>query len=136
MPRLRCVRLLPCLLLLFACGGCATRDRTQSPSPSPTIELEESPSSNELTIEANTQATFGDLRIGVGNIWEEEYTLEGGSLEKGLTAGLWFYFREDSGLDDSFRVYPGQILEVGGYRVRVIAVNETSVALEVGEPGS
>jgi hypothetical protein len=72
---------------------------------------------------ANTgQVTVGDLKIGVGNIWVDEYTDAQGNTQEGLTAGLWFFVRNREDLDHSVRVYVGQTTEVADYQVRVLDI--------------
>jgi len=82
-------------------------------------------------IAKNTQGTFGDVRIGVGNIWEEQYT-EGGRTTNGLTAGLWIFIRNHSDQNQRVRVHPGQIVDVPGQcRIRVVSVEQAGVRLEL-----
>jgi hypothetical protein len=82
------------------------------------------------------QAQFGDdLRVGAGNIWEEEYLDEAGHSARGLTGGLWFFVRDRPELDHHVRVHPGQWIEFGGYRVRVLEVTQGGIGLSVLLPG-
>jgi hypothetical protein len=84
-----------------------------------------------ITITENTQATRGDLKIGAGNIWEEEYVDATGAKKKGPTAGLWIYVRNDDSKNQTVRVHPGQILHVASFTLEVKSVTEDSVALGI-----
>jgi hypothetical protein len=65
----------------------------------------------------------GDVRVAAGNIWEEDYTPEGGQPRKGMTAQLWV-MSPDASKNKNFRVYPGQVFEVGGARARVASIDQ------------
>ena len=84
-----------------------------------------------LTIESNTQATIDDVRIGVGNIWEEDYTDESGAKKKGLTAMMQIFVRDDSGKNLKKRVHPGQKLPANRFEIEVKAVEENAVRVVV-----
>jgi hypothetical protein len=84
-----------------------------------------------VTVESNTQITLGDVRIGVGNFSEEEYTPEGGTPRRGLTAGLWIYVRDNPTKDRHVRVHPGQTVMVPGYRLVIVAVERRAIRMEV-----
>lgn len=75
-----------------------------------------------IVLEANVQLTVGDLRIGVGNIWEENYTDSSGNGKKGLTAALWLFYRTDQSLDVTPRVHAGQEIIIGRYAIKIIDV--------------
>jgi hypothetical protein len=82
------------------------------------------------------QAQFGDsLRVGAGNIWDDEYVDEAGKQVKGLTGGLWFFVRDQSELDHHIRVHPGQRVEFGGYRIHVLVVEQDGIGISVLLPG-
>ncbi|HMQ55616.1 MAG TPA: hypothetical protein PKD98_26285, partial [Anaerolineae bacterium] len=51
------------------------------------------------------------LRVGVGNIWGETYTLENGEKSYGVRAGLWLFFKENPDSDVHMRVHEGQTIE-------------------------
>lgn len=80
------------------------------------------PGETKHQIENTTQLTFETLRIGTGNFWIEEYTTEAGDTAEGPTAGLWLYFRDTPDQDTKLRVYPGMVIEQGGYRIRVLEI--------------
>jgi len=82
------------------------------------------------TIETNTQATFGDVRIGVGNIWDEEYTDPEGKKHRGLTAGLWV-FERDPPKDFKLRAHPGEKFIASKSTFEVVRVTQTSVELRI-----
>ncbi len=85
-----------------------------------------------VTIPSNAQATVGDVRIGAGNIWDDEYTDVKGDTRKGLTAGLWIYFRDDKARDTKRRVHPGESFVIGRYRFEVLSVESDQVTLRLG----
>lgn len=82
-----------------------------------------------LTIATNTQAHRKDLRIAVGNIWEESYTPEGGTPRVGLTAMLDMGVPQDASLRQRVRVHPGQALRVFGYVIQIESIERTRVTL-------
>lgn len=101
--------------------------RAESRGPTPTTGAE----AETVTVETGTQITLGDVRIGVGNIWEEEYTPEGGTPRRGLTAGLWISVRNDPAQDRHVRVHPGQSVLVPGYQLVILAVERRSIRMRV-----
>jgi hypothetical protein len=136
---LRSMVLVLCCIPFIWCGGCGLtssdpativtptlRDSDVQPSPSPTGAGVET-----VTVESNTQITLGDVRIGVGNIREEEYTPEGGAPRRGLTGGLWIYVRDNPTQDRHERVHPGQTVMVPGYRLVIVAVERRAIRMEV-----
>jgi hypothetical protein len=99
-------------------------------------ESERRPSTTDIgaetvTVESNTQITLGEVRIGVGNIHEEEYTPAGGTPRRGLTAGLWISVRDNPTQDRHERVHPGQTVMVPGYRLVIVAVERRAIRMEV-----
>jgi hypothetical protein len=88
-------------------------------------------SDDVLSIESNTQAHVGQLAIGAGNFWEEEYSAPGEAPRRGLTAGLWLTYRDDPTHNQHLRVYPGQEIVVPGYRLSVLAVEPRSIRVAV-----
>jgi hypothetical protein len=80
-------------------------------------------------IETNTQATLDDVRIGVGNIRESEWTDAGGTTRRGLTAALFISVRDDASKDTKLRVHPGQTFTASKQRFEVLAVDATRVQL-------
>jgi hypothetical protein len=142
------------LLMTLSLGGCVPLDAV-APAPAQPTETTPATSSEgeemaataqpesasdeevgaEVIIEASTQATFDDtLRIGAGNIWDEDYTDASGQPQHGLTAGLWLFVRDRAELNRRERVYPGQILEVAGYKIVVTEVGEDAVVLAITPP--
>ena len=126
-----------CCIALFWCGSCgltsfgpdatpARRNKGVPGSASPTGAGVET-----VTVESNTQITLGDVRIGVGNFREEEYTPEGGTPRRGLTAGLWISVRDNPTQDRNVRVHPGQTVMVPGYRLVIVAVERRAIRMEV-----
>jgi len=120
--------------LCAACTGGSSSARSVTTTATPPRETTASatdPSAQLITIERNTQATIGDIRIGAGNFHEESYTSDDGVPRTGMTAGLWIYVRDDSSKNRHVRVHAGQILSVPGYRLEVVAVERTAVRLAV-----
>jgi hypothetical protein len=75
------------------------------------------------------------LRIGAGNIWEEEYTDKNGEIVQGITAGLWFFIRNQPELNQHIRVHKGQNLEIAGYQVNIVdIVKDEGVSLRIIPP--
>lgn len=86
----------------------------------------------EQFIADTTQAQFGDtLRVGAGNIWEDEYTADDGTTATGLTAGLWFFVRDRPELNQHVRVHKGQQITIAGYQITVLEVEDAGVSLSV-----
>lgn len=74
-----------------------------------------------------------NVRIGVGNLWEEEYTTDAeGLTQRGLRVGLWFFFREKPHQDRAVRMYEGQVLEIIGHQVRVVKINGENNSVVLG----
>lgn len=142
------------LLIILSLGGCVPLDAV-APVPAPPAATAPATSSGgkemaataqpesaggegavaEIIIEASTQATFDDtLRIGAGNIWDEDYTDAAGQPQHGLTAGLWLFVRDRAELNRRERVYPGQTLEVAGYKIVVTEVGEDAVVVAITPP--
>ncbi len=93
--------------------------------------------STESYILATTQAQFGDsLRVGTGNIWEEEFTGEDGATATGLTAGLWLFVRDRLELNRHVRVREGQQVEIIDYQLTVLKIDEDGIRLKVIPPPS
>ncbi len=84
-------------------------------------------------ISKNTQGTFfNDLKIGVGNFWEEEYTDDNGKTQKGITCGLWFFVKRDSSQNKHVRVYPGKKVFLDDYYlIEVIDMDKKRVGLKI-----
>ena len=102
-----------------------------APSVSPATQPGTAGADDLLAIESNTQAHVGQLAIGAGNFWEDEYTPPGEAARRGLTAGLWLTYRDDPAQNRQLRVYPGQEIVVPGYRLRVISVEPRVVRLAI-----
>jgi hypothetical protein len=81
-------------------------------------------------LRTNAPTLVGDTRIVASNIWEEEYTPEAGQPTRGMTAHLWIMEPEPAGKRGS-RVHPGKVLGVTGGRIRVVAITEKAVQIEV-----
>ena len=53
------------------------------------------PEDNTITVREGTRAPYGDLMIGVSNVWEDDYTGTDGKKHRGLTAVLTITDRRD-----------------------------------------
>ncbi len=74
-------------------------------------------------IPKNTQGTFfEDIRIAVGNIWQEEYIADNGELQQGITCGLWFFAKHDSSQSRHVRVYPGKKVLSDDYIIEAVDI--------------
>ena len=100
------------------------------------VQLSPQPS-NEHFIADTTQSQFGEnLRVGAGNIWKEDYTSEDGTQTTGLTAGLWFFVRDLPDLNQQIRVHKGQKIELAGYQVTVIAIDQDGISINLVLPNT
>lgn len=117
-------RLLKCSIGLVICISSGLFFNTACQSSHTDKDIGNTMNANESIIFANTQLTFEVIRIGIGNIREEEYIDDQGSEEVGLTAGLWIYHRDDASLNQQVRVYPGQELDTGDYHITVYEINK------------
>jgi hypothetical protein len=119
------VHFLPALIfILLSTQACAAF--TNHPL-STEVRMEE----NTYIIKSSTQLTYKTLRIGAGNIWREDYTDAAGSTKQGLTAGLWIYVKDHDEQNQQVRVYPGEILTVGEYKITVLHVAEKTVEITI-----
>jgi hypothetical protein len=69
----------------------------------------------------NTRVS-GELQIGVGNFWEEEYVDESRATKKGLTAGMWLNAQAADAAPQHVRVHPGQELSAADVRLKVLEI--------------
>ena len=67
-----------------------------------------------VIVETTTRQLSSQVRLGVGNIWEED--------GRGATAGLWIIPPPKDGTQAALRVAAGQKVEVPGYQVTVVEV--------------
>jgi len=118
----RVTRLLIFTVICLVLGGCTTPAITEAPV--------EDLNKNQFAIQTNTQLTFQTLKIGVGNIWPEDYLTRGGETVNGLTAALWLFVEDKSDLDQTVRVHPGMTLEIDAYLINIVEVREDGVILE------
>ncbi len=83
-------------------------------------------------VEASTQLTFdNNLRIGAGNIWEDEYSDEKGETARRITAGLWIFVRNQPDLDQHIRVHKGQVVAIANYHISVVEIDTEGVTLNI-----
>jgi hypothetical protein len=124
----------------IGCSDRAARDETTAPRVEraqrvESIEREvavapapEPPAEEGVTvIRTGTQATFGALRVGTGNIWEADFTDADGQSKRGLTAGLWLFFRDDAASNRHERVHEGSEVQAGDVKIHVVAVTESGI---------
>lgn len=121
-----------CLLMIL--GACTSSQQESTVTenvihenqPTQTVKAPEETKMNGETarIQANTQLTYKDLKIGTGNFWEEEYTNGNKETSKGLTAGLWIYVKDQPKEDKTLRVFPGMKIDVVGYQILVKSVSQ------------
>lgn len=119
-------------VLLTVVVGVNAEPRTAAAANGAAVQTQaDSRSGDVLTIATNTQATLGDVRIGVGDIWKESYKDEAGAQKKGLTAALWIYVLHDTSKDAKLRVHPGQKFTGGKQGFEVLAVKVDCVKIRV-----
>ncbi|MFN2420279.1 MAG: hypothetical protein ABR527_02705 [Gemmatimonadota bacterium] len=97
------------------------------------VTIESADDGTLYTIEETTQIHLNGVAIGVGNIWEEDYTPIGGGSTRGLTAGLFISVKEDPSQSRTLRVHPGQEVTVPGHRLQVVSVEPREIRLAVVE---
>lgn len=82
------------------------------------------------TIRSNVQAHFGErIRLGIGNIWEGEYTNEAGAIVRGLSAGITVFVRDRPDETQRLRIGPGSRFQAGSEAFRVEDVYPKGAAL-------
>lgn len=118
----RVTRLFIFTVICLVLGGCTTPAITEAPV--------EDLNKSQFAIQTNTQLTFQTLKIGVGNIWTEDYLTRDGETVNGLTAALWLFVEDKSDLDQTVRVHPGMTLEIDAYLINIVDVREDGVILE------
>ena len=118
----RVTRLFIFTVICLVLGGCTTPAITEAPV--------EDLNKSQFAIQTNTQLTFQTLKIGVGNIWPEDYLTRDGETVNGLTVALWLFVEDKSDLDQTVRVHPGMTLEIGAYLINIVDVREDGVILE------
>lgn len=118
----RVTRLFIFTVICLVLGGCTTPAITEAPV--------EDLNKSQFAIQTNTQLTFQTLKIGVGNIWPEDYLTRDGETVNGLTAALWLFVEDKSDLDQTVRVHPGMTLEIDAYLINIVDVREDGVILE------
>jgi hypothetical protein len=84
-----------------------------------------------LIIGADTQGTYGDLRIGVGPARRDNYTTDTGEQRIGRVIGLWLYYRLDASKNTEITVYIGQHIQIGKYSFIVKNIEGGSGAVEL-----
>ena len=113
---------------LFCAAACTPVERAMVPADA----------GGELVeIEANAQATVEGLRIGLGYVRKADAAASGGAAGRGLVAGLWLYFRDEPGKNQSLDASAGQRISAAGYSIFVEELRggrKASVRLRVQAP--
>lgn len=78
------------------------------------------------TVYTNTQLQSGDLRVGSGNFWEEEYKDENGKTVKGPTARIYLSHRLHQDGDEDLRIHAGQTITYFDYTISIVAIGSDS----------
>lgn len=126
-PPLRLAALALLFVSLVGCQGGDGRRAAASPVD---------PSAGTVVVPSTGQASIGDLRIGAGNVWDEEYADERGRWQTGPTAGLWFYFEQARATGIHRRVHAGESFVVAGHRVDIVAIDTDAVTLRLSPSAS
>jgi hypothetical protein len=120
-------RLLSIALLAVSllAAGCSSGDEKRTPTAtlSPTVR----------SVQSGTQMQVGDVRIGVANIWQEDYLTADGMAKRGLTAALFISVKDQPSMSRNVRAHPGLELDVPGYRLKVAGVEANAIHLDVNE---
>lgn len=82
----------------------------------------------EMTISETIMADFAGLRLGVGNVWEAEFTGADGKSTRGPTAMLSFATSDGRDLHRE-RVHKGSRVTVGGMTFEIRNVNAPETGL-------
>ncbi len=103
------------LLLLLAFAGCGGGG-----------EDDEAPRADDVRIMETTVGQIGGVSVGVSNIFEDTYTLPDGTERDGLTARLSLFVAgaSEGGVDEEHRVGEGNVVEIGGSRWEVVAIEK------------
>lgn len=88
---------------------------------------------NEFLIKTNTQLTYKDLKIGVGNFRDEKCEENSVSREKCPSVSLWISYRDRSDLESQIRVKLGDKVDIGVYSLEIteISINSTSNYIKI-----
>jgi hypothetical protein len=85
-------------------------------------------------IQSNAQACVGDVRIGVGNLWERTYTDAEGHEQTGLTAMLWVSVVDRPEAFENIVAYPELRFRKEGIDFRVRDVGHDMVIIDSIRP--
>jgi hypothetical protein len=124
---------------VIVAAGCllaaACSDREQvAYGPTPTVANAAGAYQGPGTVQrivSGTQMHLDGVAIGVGNIWDEQYTTQDGTPKQGRTAAVFIAVEEDASQSRTLRVYPGLEVDAPGYRLHVVSVEDTSVQIAV-----
>ena len=84
----------------------------------------------EITIVETTVGEVDGIRVGVANVWAEDYDLDDGTPQHGTRATL-AVMGTTPETDFDVRVHPGAVVRIGSVDVEVLSVHEPENA-----PGS
>ena len=93
-------------------GGAAQEAKVSATSGSTVITI----------TETTKHRVSSEFEIAAGNCWEDDYTDTAGKAQRGLTCGLWVTEPGSGSKRRHVRVHPGQELEAGGHRIKVLAM--------------
>lgn len=125
----RLLLLIPAAWAVLSGSGCAPVERAPAgagPAGGSVVE-----------VRANTQATVGRLRIGLGYTRTAEIAEASGARRRGLVAGLWIFAKPEAGKDRKLEVHVGERVDVDGYSIFVEEIRGgrgDSVRLRIQEP--
>jgi len=100
--------------LLTACGDDHDTPRTEVPASA----ISSPAGDGEVVIAETTQGRLDGVGVGVGNIWDGEYSLADGTRRNGPSAGLWI------GGAGAVRVGAGSVVSIGAAHWEVVAVEQ------------
>ncbi len=85
-------------------------------------------SAERITIVETTVGVLSGVRVGVANVWDEDYETEAGEAARGVRGTLAF-MGDDPEDDFDQRVVAGDVVRVNGESWRVVAVTEPPTGL-------
>lgn len=107
-----------------ASGTSETRAETTAASATPNPE-----GHDVVTIETNTQATVGDLKIFAYNFADDVWGDDAGASHRGRTCALRIFVRDKPGENQKIRVHAGETFAASGATFEVVDVGATAVHL-------
>lgn len=127
-------RLASIICLGLCASACSAREPEKSINPIAHQATKPAPSATGgelVSIPDATQATLDDVKLGVGNIWDEEYKDASGAAKTGLTAGIWIFIRDDAKKNTTMRAYPGMKFSASKLDLEVKSITDDGITLIV-----